>query len=89
MQHSLSADNGYTMSLDLESKLPEDTVEDLAEENKGEYTGIIAYYRDKKTGKERTVTAGDQSKPKRLRWLYASEKTAKRATEREYKRLHG
>jgi phage protein D len=87
VQHSLSADNGYTMSLDLESKLPEDEVEDLAEENKGEYTGIIAYYRDKKTGKEKTVTAGDQSKPKRLRWLYASEKTAKRAVDRELKKL--
>jgi len=87
VQHSLSADNGYTMSLDLESKLPEDTVEDLAEENKGEYTGIIAYYRDDKAGTEKTVTAGDQSKPKRLRWLYASEKTAKRATEREWKKM--
>ena len=87
VQHSLSADNGYTMSLDLESKLPEDTVEDLAEENTGEYTGIIAYYRDKKTGKEKTVTAGDQAKPKRLRWLYASEKTAKRALDREMKKL--
>jgi predicted component of type VI protein secretion system len=32
-----------------------------------DYTGVIAHYRDKKTGKERTVTAGDQSKPKRLR----------------------
>ena len=72
---------------DRESKLPEDTVEDLAEENKGEYTGIIAYYRDKKTGKEKSVTAGDQSKPKRLRWLYASEKTAKRATEREWRKM--
>lgn len=89
VQHSLSADNGYTMSLDLESKLPEDTVEDLAEETKGDYTGIIAYYRDEKAGKEKTVTAGDQTKPKRLRWLYASEKTAKRAVEREYKRLQG
>ncbi|MCY1463148.1 hypothetical protein D9M71_810020 [compost metagenome] len=75
------------MSLDLESKLPEDTVEDLAEENKGEYTGIIAYYRDGKTGKEKTVTAGDQSKPKRLSWLYASEKTATRAVDREWKRM--
>ena len=87
VQHSLSADNGYTMSLDLESKLPEDTVEDLAEENKGEYTGVIAYYRDDKAGTEKTVTAGDQSKPKRLRWLYASEKTAKRAVDREWKKL--
>ena len=87
VQHSLSADAGYTTSLELESKLPEDTVEGLAEENNGDYTGIIAYYRDQKTGKEKTVTAGDQTKPRRLRWLYSSEKTAKRAVEREFKRL--
>ncbi|WP_313057921.1 phage late control D family protein [Pseudomonas rhodesiae] len=87
VQHSLSADGGYTVSLELESKLPEDNVEGLTEENKGDYTGIIAYYRDQKTGKEKTITAGDQAKPRRLRWLYASEKTAKRATEREYSRL--
>ncbi|MCP1508266.1 phage protein D [Pseudomonas marginalis] len=87
VQHSLSADGGYTVSLELESKLPEDNVEDLAEENKGDYTGIIAYYRDKKTGKEKTITAGDQTKPRRLRWLYASEKTAKRAVEREWNRM--
>lgn len=87
VQHSLSADSGYTMSLDLESKLPEDTVEDLAEENKSEYTGIIAYYRDEKVGKEKTVTAGDQAKPKRLQWLYASEKTAKRAAAREWSKI--
>jgi uncharacterized protein len=86
VQHSLSADGGYTVSLELESKLPEDNVEDLAEENKGDYTGIIAYYRDHKTGKEKTITAGDQSKPRRLRWLYASEKTAKRAADRELAR---
>ncbi|WP_443693667.1 phage late control D family protein [Pseudomonas sp.] len=87
VQHSLSADGGYTVSLELESKLPEDNVEDLAEENKGDYTGIIAYYRDHKSGKEKTITAGDQAKPRRLRWLYASEKTAKRAADREWKRL--
>ncbi|WP_053149924.1 phage late control D family protein [Pseudomonas protegens] len=87
VQHSLSADSGYTVSLELESKLPEDTVEGLAEENKGDYTGIIAYYRDKKTGKEKTITAGDQSKPRRLRWLYASKTTAKRAVDREWKKM--
>lgn len=87
VQHSLSADGGYTVSLELESKLPEDNVEDLAEENKGDYTGIIAYYRDQKTGKEKTITAGDQTKPRRLRWLYASEKTAKRAVDREWKKM--
>jgi phage protein D len=87
VQHTLSADSGYTVSLELESKLPEDTVEDLAEEDKGDFTGIVAYYRDKKTGKEKTVTAGDQSKPKRLRWLYSTEKAAKRAMDREWKRM--
>ena len=87
VQHSLSADNGYTLSLELESKLPEDTAVDLAEENKRDVTGVIAYYRDEKTGKEKTVTAGDQSKPKRLRWLYATEKTTKRAVDREWRKL--
>lgn len=87
VQHSLTADGGYTVSLELESKLPEDNVEDLAEENAGDYTGIIAYYRDEKSGKEKTVTAGDQLKPKRLRWLYANEKTAKRAVNREWEKL--
>lgn len=87
VQHSLSADGGYTVSLELESKLPEDNVEDLAEENKGDYTGIIAYYRDQKTGKEKTITAGDQTKPRRLRWLYASDKTAKRAVDREWGKM--
>lgn len=87
VQHTFSADSGYTVSLELESKLPEDTVEDLAEENKGDFTGIIAHYREKKTGKEKTVTTGDQSKPKRMRWLYATEKAAKRAMDREWKRM--
>ena len=87
VQHSLTDSGGYTVSLELESKLPEDNVEDLAEENKGDYTGIIAYYRDPKTGKEKTITAGNQAKPRRLRWLYASDKTAKRAVDREWVRM--
>lgn len=53
----------------------------------GKYTGVIAYYRDKKTGKEASVTADDQEKPKRLRHLYASKANAKRAVEREYQKL--
>lgn len=83
VRHSLSADNGYAMSLDLESKLPEDTLDGLAEETTGDFTGIIAYFRDNKSGKEKSVTAGDQTKPRRLRWLYASETSAKRAVNRE------
>lgn len=84
--HSLNADNGYTVDLVLESKLPEDRVEDLAEENKGDFTGVIAHYRER-TGKEKTVSVGDQSRPKRLRWLYATEKSAKRAIDREWRRM--
>jgi phage protein D len=87
VQHSLSADSGYIVSLELESKLPEDTIEALAEENKDEFTGVIAYYRDKKTGAQKPVTTGEQRKPKRLRWLYATESNAKRAADREWKKL--
>jgi phage protein D len=87
VQHSFSADSGYTVSLELESKLPEDTIEGLAEENKDEFTGVIAYYRDKNTGVQKPVTTGDQRKPKRLRWLYATDNAAKRAADREWKKL--
>lgn len=87
VQHSLTADGGYTTSLELESKLPEDMVDALYEDTPGDYTGIIAYYRDKKTGAEKTLTAGDQAKPRRLRHLYASKATAKRAVDREWARL--
>ncbi|RON24378.1 hypothetical protein BK660_01520 [Pseudomonas brassicacearum] len=87
MQHTLSADNGYTVSLALESKLQDDTVEELVEENKGDFTVVIAHYRDKRSGKEKTVTAGGKSKPKQLRWLYASEKAAKRAVDREWNQM--
>lgn len=83
----MSADGGYTTRLDLEAKLPEDLVSDLFEEVKGDYTGALAYYRDKKTGKEVAVTAGDQTKPRRLRYLYANKNTAKRAVEREWKKM--
>lgn len=87
VQHSLTADGGYTTSLELESKLPEDLVDALYEDTPGDYTGIIAYYRDKKTGTEKTLTAGDQAKPRRLRHLYASKANAKRAVDREWKKL--
>jgi predicted component of type VI protein secretion system len=67
--------------------LPEDTIEGLAEENKDEFTGVIAYYRDQKNGVQKPVTTGDQRKSKRVRWLYATESTAKRAADREWKKL--
>lgn len=87
VRHSLSADSGYTMSLELESQLPEDTLDDLVEDAAGDFTGTIAYYRDAKTGKEKAVTAGDQAKPKRLQYLYAGEKTARRAVDREWAKM--
>lgn len=87
VQHSLSADSGYTMSLSLESKLPEDGVAELADDSGGDYTGVIAYYRDEKTGKEKSVTAGDQSKPRRLAHLYSGLGSARRALDREWQRV--
>ena len=87
VQHSLTADGGYTTRLELEARLPEDLIADLVDEIRGDCTGIIAYYRDPKTGKEHTLTEGDQSKPRRLRHLYATKATAKRAVEREWERL--
>ncbi|WP_122433943.1 phage late control D family protein [Pseudomonas viridiflava] len=87
VQHSLSAGSGYTMSLSLESKLPEDSLADLVEEGTGDYTGVIAYYRDEKTGKEKTVTAGDQSKPRRMVHLYSEKSSAKRAVDREWGKM--
>jgi len=87
IQHSLTADGGYTTRIELEAKLPEDLVSDLYEEMPGDYTGIIAYYRDVKTGKEKTITAGDQTKPRRLHYLYANKYTAKRAVDREWRKM--
>ncbi|MDR6178353.1 phage protein D [Pseudomonas sp. SORGH_AS 211] len=82
VQHSLTADGVYITRLALEAKLPED----LLDEIQGDYTGIIAYYRDPKTGKEHTLTASDQKKPRRLWHLYAMKATAKRAVEQEWKK---
>jgi len=87
VRHSLSADSGYTLSLELESKLSEDAVEGLADEMGGDYTGIIAYYRDGKSGKEKSLMVGEQNKPRRLHFLYASKASAKRAVDREWKRM--
>ena len=85
MRHSFTPD-AYTTSLELESKLPDaDDVAELAEA--GSYTGIIAWYRDEKTGKQHKLTEGDQTNPKRLLHLYAAKTSAQRAVEREWKRI--
>jgi len=58
--HNLS-DSGYITSLELENQLADDP--DLAALVEGEYTGIVAWYRDEKTGKQVKITEGDQTTP--------------------------
>ena len=82
--HSLR-DSGYTTSLELENQLADDP--DLAALVEGGYTGIVAWYRDEKTGKQVKITEGDQANPKRLTHLYASKQSAERAVKRECGRL--
>jgi hypothetical protein len=50
---------------------------------RGEFTGVTAHYREPQTGLERSVTTGDPSKAKRLRWLYATDQSARRAMKRK------
>lgn len=88
VQHSLSPTNGYTTSLELESKLPEDSVEGLYQDHKGgAYTGVVAFYRDKTTGKETSVIAGDASSPKRIKRVYDNKEAAQKAANREWGKL--
>lgn len=86
IRHSFSPE-AFTTSLELESKLPDEEVADLADGTQGSYTGIVAWYRDEKTGEQRKVTKGDQANPRRLTHLYASKANAERAAEREWKRM--
>ncbi|MFK0032986.1 phage late control D family protein [Pseudomonas monteilii] len=90
VEHRMTADYGYRVSLELQSKLPEDSLEGQRGEHvdrKHEYTGTIAFYREKITGVEKSVTAGDQSKPQRIQRVYVSEANARRAVVREWQRI--
>lgn len=90
VQHSLSSSNGYTTSLELESKLPEDSVEGLyQDENGNTYTGVVAFYRDRTTGKETSVIAGDSTRPKRIKRVYDNKETAQKAADREWTEMQG
>lgn len=85
VSHDFSS-NGYTTSLELENQLPElDDITELAD-LANDYTGVIAYYKDK-NGKQQKMEKGDQSKPKRLAHLYASKASAKKAVDREQEKL--
>ncbi len=88
VQHSLSPTNGYTTSLELESKLPEDSVEGLYQDQQGgTYTGVVAFYRDKSTGKETSVIAGDATRPKRIKRVYDNKEAAQKAANYEWEKL--
>lgn len=89
IRHSFTSDS-YTTSLELESQLPDGDVSDLADKNtqvNEGYTGLVAWYRDPKTGKQHKLTEGDQAKLRRLTHLYQSKNSAKRALQREWKRM--
>ncbi|MNE27172.1 phage late control protein GPD [compost metagenome] len=88
IRHSFTPDS-FTTSLELESQLPEGDVSELADKTttKESYTGLVAWYRDPKTGQQHKLTEGDQTKPRRLTHLYESKASAKRALEREWKRM--
>ncbi len=79
-------DAGYTASLELENQLPElDDITDLAD-LANDYTGVVAYYKDK-DGKQQKMEKGDMAKPKRLAQLYANVYSAKKAVDREWAKL--
>nr|WP_286675133.1 phage late control D family protein [Pseudomonas subflava] len=86
IRHSYTP-NSYTTALELESQLPDgDDVAGLAEDD-GNFTGLVAWYRDEKTGQQHKLTEGDQVKPRRLTHLYQSKAAAQRALDREWKRI--
>ncbi len=88
IKHSLSADGGFVTELSgLQARQPEDLVADLVTEVPPKYSGVLAYYRDPATGKQVSLTQGDQSNPYHLRFLYASKEAALRAVEREAKKI--
>lgn len=81
LTHEFSS-SGFTTSLELENQLPElDDITELAELS-NDYTGVIAYYKDK-DGKQQKMEKGDMTKPKRLGHLYANVHSAKKAVDRE------
>lgn len=88
VKHSVTADNGYTTSLELEIKLPDNSFDEVyGEEKGGAYTGVIAFYRDKANGKESSVAAGESTKLMHLRRVYYIKQAAQRAADLEWKKL--
>lgn len=84
VQHAFTPD-AYTTSLELTSQLPD--ADELVSDAGEQYTGVLAWYRDEKTGEQKKITEGDQTNPKRLTHLYASKASAERAVKREWQRM--
>ncbi|GJN53067.1 phage late control D family protein [Pseudomonas tohonis] len=86
LRHSFTPES-LTTTMELESQLPDgDDVAGLADDE-GNYTGLVTWYRDEKTGQQHKLTEGDQTRPRRLTHLYQSKAAAKRALDREWKRM--
>jgi phage protein D len=81
--HTLDTSGGYTTDCDAEIYLPDaDDLSQLIDDEVGNYTGVLAYYKDGKNTPK--VTKGDQTTPKRLTYLYKNKATATTAINREY-----
>ncbi len=87
IRHSFTPES-FTTALELESQLPDGDLDELAEHDVNDgFTGLVAWYRDPKTGSQNKLTEGDQTKPRRLTHLYQSKASAKRALTREWGRM--
>lgn len=88
VSHSLTADS-YTTSIELENQLPDiDDIGELADDSARNYTGVIAFYKDK-NGKQQKLEKGDMTNPKRLHHLYVNKAGAQAAVKREWERMQG
>ncbi|MDM1022080.1 contractile injection system protein, VgrG/Pvc8 family [Acinetobacter sp. VNK23] len=84
IKHSLDAEGGFNTSVEAEVKLPDsdDIAQLIEEEGGGNFTGVVAYYKNGNATPK--VTMGDQASPKRLTYLYKNKKTAQNAAKREW-----
>lgn len=87
ISHNLSADGGFTTSLQLEVLLPDaDDIAQLFEDERDteneKFTGVAAYYAD--GAKAIQVTKGDQKNPKVFLYLYDTKEAAQARLDREY-----
>lgn len=86
ISHQLDASGGYTTSIEAEILIPDsDDIAQLVDEEGGNYTGVVAYYKNGSTTQK--ITRGDQKSPKRLTYLYKNKATATTAVAREWKEL--